>query len=329
MMPGLIFKTHEVYNFAQLPNPLEVGAQPLTEREQYDRHYHPHVGLLEYNNVTFPHIHIMDLRWTANNALKLINEIPTDAVSFVFQLSGINDVTYSRAGQHVRVGAAEHYMVYQPDGEFYNISQPNEEAHQLLVSVDKDFFAASVGCNSKWAEGIQNSILKKHAFLSSPKPVRSTPHMQHLVQGIIGDRSAEPMRNFRTQSRAMELIAAHIDQLISPAEQNNSISTVDVEKLNQLRAYLDQSFLEDHTLDQLSRKYLLNEFKLKRGFKLLFDVPVFAYIKNLRMNFATLLLKDGKSSVDEVAFLLGYEYPQHFSTAYKKHTGINPSHLRK
>lgn len=74
---------------------------------------------------------------------------------------------------------------------------------------------------------------------------------------------------------------------------------------------------------------MLNEFKLKKGFKLLFGKSVFGYIKGLRMEHATRLLKDNKYGVEEVAYLLGYEHGQHFSTAYKKHTGVSPSRVRR
>ncbi|RFZ94930.1 AraC family transcriptional regulator [Mucilaginibacter conchicola] len=327
-MAGLVIQTHNVYNFNDLPNPLKVGAQPLTSRQGYDRHIHPEVGVLEYRNVSFPHIHVMDLYWKTNKALKLVNQIPTDTINFNFQLSGVNDVHYEAADQNVYIQKGQHYMVYNADREFYNRVEANTQLSVLHIAVDKAFFAASIGCNSKWAEHIQNNLALNKPFLSAKQALGVSPAMHQLIQGIIADKSPEPMRNFMVQSRAMELIAAHIEQVV-PAELNAGTSPADTEKLHQVKAFLDQAFLEEHTLNQLSRRFALNDFKLKRGFKLLFDVPVFAYIKNLRMNYATLLLKDGNASVDEVAFLLGYEYPQHFSTAYKKHTGINPSQLKK
>lgn len=83
--------------------------------------------------------------------------------------------------------------------------------------------------------------------------------------------------------------------------------------------------MEDLTLTGLCRVGMLNEFKLKKGFKALFGTSVIQYAKTLRMQYAQNLLRDHNRSVEEVSCLLGYQYPNHFSTAYRKHFGVAPS----
>jgi len=97
------------------------------------------------------------------------------------------------------------------------------------------------------------------------------------------------------------------------------------EKLNLIRSYLHQHFLEELSLAKLCRVAALNEFKLKKGFKQLFGTTVFGYVKALQMKYACRLLEEERKQVEEVAYTLGYEYPQHFSTAFKKFFGSNPS----
>ena len=103
----------------------------------------------------------------------------------------------------------------------------------------------------------------------------------------------------------------------------------ETEKLHYLKKYLDANFLSEHTLAELSRYCLLNEFKVKRGFKLLFQTSVFSYLKRLRMDYAGNLLQKKGLTVDEVSEILGYEHAQHFSTAFKNYMGISPSAYRK
>jgi len=40
------------------------------------------------------------------------------------------------------------------------------------------------------------------------------------------------------------------------------------------------------------------------------------------------LLQNSDWSITEIAFSLGFDYPQHFTTFFKKHTGQNPKHFR-
>ena len=44
---------------------------------------------------------------------------------------------------------------------------------------------------------------------------------------------------------------------------------------------------------------------------------------------AKVLLANTQLSVSEVAYRLGFEYPQHFNRLFKRKTGITPSEYRK
>ena len=73
----------------------------------------------------------------------------------------------------------------------------------------------------------------------------------------------------------------------------------------------------------------LNEFKLKKGFKELFGTTVFDYLYDLKMEYAKQLLAADEVLVNEVSGMVGYRNPNHFSTAFKRKYGMNPTQLRK
>lgn len=106
-------------------------------------------------------------------------------------------------------------------------------------------------------------------------------------------------------------------------DSHPAIHPADLQKLFFLKGWLDIHYLEKLSLPDLARRCLLNEFKLKKGFRQAYGTTVFGYIRQLRMDHASQLLRTG-CPVTEAAFALGYEHPQHFSTAYKKYTGYQP-----
>ena len=61
----------------------------------------------------------------------------------------------------------------------------------------------------------------------------------------------------------------------------------------------------------------------KKGFKEMFGSIIFDFYQSQRMEHAKYLLYEKGLSVTEVSALLGYSSISHFSTAFKKHTGIN------
>jgi AraC family transcriptional regulator len=95
----------------------------------------------------------------------------------------------------------------------------------------------------------------------------------------------------------------------------------------QAREILLQRIGEPITIKELSRKVGTNECYLKKGFKEMFGTTIFEFYQNQRMEHAKYLLYEKGLSVTEVSALLGYSSISHFSTAFKKHTGLKPCEL--
>ena len=76
------------------------------------------------------------------------------------------------------------------------------------------------------------------------------------------------------------------------------------------------------------RHYGILSSSRKRGKlqKFLFKTTDFAYIRMLKMEHAIQLLRQNMPAAN-VAYELGYEYPQHFSTAFKSYAGAYPSNF--
>lgn len=101
----------------------------------------------------------------------------------------------------------------------------------------------------------------------------------------------------------------------------------DREKIIKAREILLQNIGEPLTIKELSRKVAINECYLKKGFKELFGTTVFDFYQSQRMEHARYLLYEKGLSVTEVSVMLGYSSISHFSTAFKKHTGLKPCEL--
>jgi len=101
----------------------------------------------------------------------------------------------------------------------------------------------------------------------------------------------------------------------------------DREKIIKAREVLLKHIGDPITIKELSRKVAINECYLKKGFKEIFGTTIFDFYQSQRMEHARYLLYEKGLSVSEVSALLGYSYISHFSTAFKKHTGLKPCEL--
>ena len=101
----------------------------------------------------------------------------------------------------------------------------------------------------------------------------------------------------------------------------------DREKIARARELLLEHISEPLTIKALSRKVAINECYLKKGFKELYGTTIFDFFQSQRMEHAKYLLYEKGLSVTDVSLLLGYSSISHFSTAFKKHTGLKPCEL--
>lgn len=262
-------------------------------------------------------------RWTSHQAVQLHNDTPTDNINFIFHVDGHLKTTYNFINKTYDLSAGKHYIVSAPEGGFFNIIEAESSIQVLHLCLEKQYFTQLLEIDDPWSSQTLNLKEKGQSFTGFPFLLDITPEMWLLIQKIQSGTAS----NLRRQAWALELIALQIEQIqaeLSPSAY--VMSTEDIHKLKELKDYLERHFLDDTSLLQLSRICGLNEFKLKKNFKFLFKTTVFGYIRMLKMEHAIQLLRQNMP-VANVAYELGYEYPQHFSTAFKSYAGVNPSNF--
>ncbi len=102
----------------------------------------------------------------------------------------------------------------------------------------------------------------------------------------------------------------------------------DKERIVFARDYLLTHMDAPPSLTRLAAIAGINEFKLKRGFKELFNNTVFGYLADVRLEMACTALRKKQKPVTQIAFELGYASLQHFSMAFKKKIGVSPREFR-
>ncbi len=137
-------------------------------------------------------------------------------------------------------------------------------------------------------------------------------------------------RRLFMESKTLEILALQLQSLSSPTPQAPAIrNKQERERLDEARLIIEKELADPPSLMELSRWVGLNDFKLKRGFRELYQTTVFGYVRMLRMEKARSLLEKGDMNVSEVASLTGYTCFSHFSEAFRKQFGVSPRDLKK
>jgi len=155
------------------------------------------------------------------------------------------------------------------------------------------------------------------------------PAVRNLIGEMCSPLYTGNMKKRYLEAKLMELILAQIGAFdnLSP-NKILSLKPADKDRIYDVKAFLDNHIDSDFSIMDLSRMAGINQTKLKKGFKELFGTTIFGYLTDIRMEEAKHLILDEKKYIGEVAELVGYQHPHHFSAAFKRKFGYSPGELK-
>ena len=102
----------------------------------------------------------------------------------------------------------------------------------------------------------------------------------------------------------------------------------DIFILYEVKNYIQDNFQKDITIKYLSRRFGINEYKIKSGFRSLFGSPVITFLSNVRLQNACELLMMEDETVSSISEKVGYTHPNNFSAAFKRKYKLSPKQYR-
>jgi AraC family transcriptional regulator len=153
-----------------------------------------------------------------------------------------------------------------------------------------------------------------------------------VLEGLLNHNYTDSLENIFINAQTQMLLLYSLECMLGEKEVEAFrckflANEADREKINLARKILLEHIGEPLTIRELSRKVAINECYLKKGFKELFGTTIFDFYQSQRMEHARYLLYEKGLSVTDVSVMLGYSSISHFSTAFKKHTGLKPCEL--
>lgn len=115
-----------------------------------------------------------------------------------------------------------------------------------------------------------------------------------------------------------------------PKKQKIRLSYEDIAKIREARDILINNLENDFpSIKDFALQIGTNTFKLKYGFKELYGISVYKFLKNERLRKAKMLVQYGDRSFKSIAHMTGFKSVPHFSRTFKKQFGYTPTELRK
>lgn len=158
------------------------------------------------------------------------------------------------------------------------------------------------------------------------RPFSITPWMKSLIHQLVHNPYQGLLGQLYAEGLTLKIIVQIINAIDgeSKKEFDVRLSSRDVELVRQAGEILVQNMENPPSIISLARTVGLNDTKLKKGFRVLFNSTVFGYLRTQRMRHARDLLSGGDVTVAQAASTVGYTNASHFSKIFMNTFGVLP-----
>ncbi len=251
-----------------------------------------------------------------------------ETIEMHFTLRGSSLTTIEGTIKDYLIGPNEHNLFYCKDIKG-RLSWKSESMYVFEINLKPQFFESYLPDHGIF------DVFKKHiqkgetGYMNARNyPIQSA--MQALIQEMIHCNRTGLFKKIFLEAKIMELLLLQLEQIgangrIVPVRPVQS----DIDDMQRAKEVIRKNLDHPLSLHELAKELNTNECSLKKKFKEVVGYTVFGYIQDLKMQQAKEYILDHNLPIYQVADLVGYKNPQHFTVAFKKHFGFVPSTLRK
>ena len=100
-------------------------------------------------------------------------------------------------------------------------------------------------------------------------------------------------------------------------------------RIGEVQAFLAANLDRDVDLRAIAREAALSPYYFARQFTAYVGVPPYRYLIGLRIDRAQQLLRETELTVTQICHRVGFNTLSHFTTTFRRHTGVSPSAYRR
>lgn len=139
-----------------------------------------------------------------------------------------------------------------------------------------------------------------------------------------------PLQRLYLETQCMILIIEAFSSLTASSEQEKTrgVTLRGYHRIQQVRDMLESGSADQLSIGEIAKSVNMSESTLQRHFRQAFNVTVFEYLRNCRLQRAMLALQKEGIGIAQAASMAGYNSPANFSTALRRVFGVTPRQLK-
>jgi len=283
-------------------------------------------GNLAFTDYLLPGLQMTYMAGQLDQTLRAELAVERPWVALYYQLQG--DMTSRRCARrplHVGVGH-QNVMSDEAPVNTYTFRGQQARFSSFCLHLTPTLFTDMIANNVEWMSGHEKHLGRSAPFVMLPPGAAISATQRTLIQQIVQCPYTGALKKTFLEARVLDLF---LEQQAELGRRVPSLTPRERDLFYHIRAFLDQHYADPPSLLELARMFGTNDFKLKKGFRQLFNTTVFGYIAEQRLRVAEQLLTLTDHPIQEVAEAVGFTNPAHFTTAFRRKFGLTPSQVRR
>lgn len=264
---------------------------------------------------------------TLEEAFTFAGRMEDPIICMIFHLSGS-----VLLGKELHEFSGNRYSLnFYPHFETQMVLPENNNVEQLLIKLKVPFVQKYLEQGDEYTRWFFDQIGNRIHFDTTQNGRIISPEVRSILTDIIQCPFKGTLRSLYLESQIKLLLSFMIYEFRTATTQEHRIDQLnarDIEVLREIHRYASTQFLDDISLYSVCRRFGINEFKLKYGFKKLFGASLMKYVQEKRMAHARKMLLQPDRLITDVAFEVGYSSTANFSKAFRNFYGFAPSSVR-
>ncbi|WP_090122334.1 helix-turn-helix domain-containing protein [Kosakonia arachidis] len=179
-----------------------------------------------------------------------------------------------------------------------------------------------------WQSPLLTALLQQWEAYGAPTFLWPVPAF--LLSGLQhSQQSQQPglSRQLILEGVMLQLLGYALSQPLPGREKRSSAPGGEHHRLETVRRLLEQQPEKEYTLTALAQLAAMSSSSLRVKFRQAYGHSVFDYLRDCRLELARRYLAQGYS-VQQAAWMSGYQHATNFSTAFRRRYGVAPSEMR-
>ena len=173
-----------------------------------------------------------------------------------------------------------------------------------------------------WRDGLLDSLMREWERCQTPTLIWQIPGF--LLSGLQYAQQSSPGR----VSLQHQLFGHGLSVCQDESAKHVAPAGGERQRLERVRRLLEQSPENDYSLNELAQRAAMSSSSLRSKFRQTYGCSVFDYLRDCRLARARGYLLEGYS-VQQAAWMSGYQHATNFSTAFRRRYGISPCDVQK